>query len=59
MSKAAERCESIESYLGELAAKLERPEHKRLLEAYRGDDPVGAMEEEYRRILLEVLQGED
>ena len=46
-------------YLDELLVKLSDPVHKRLIEAYQGDDPVQSMESELGKILIEVLRCED
>jgi len=50
---------SCEEYLDELLAELSDPVHKRLIQAYRGDDPVKSMESELGEILIEVLYRED
>jgi len=46
-------------YLDELIAELSDPIHKRLIEAYQGDDPVQSMESELEKILIEVVRCED
>lgn len=46
-------------YVDELLAELSDPVHKRLIQAYRGDDPIRSMESELGKILTEVLSGED
>ena len=48
-----------EKYLDELLVELSDPVHKRLIEAYQGDDPVQSMESELGKILIEVLCCED
>ena len=48
-----------QKYLIELLAELSDPVHKRLIQAYRGDDPVKSMEYELGKILTEVLHHED
>ncbi len=48
-----------EEYLDELLVELSDPVHKRLIQAYRGDDPVQSMESELGKILMEVLYHED
>ena len=48
-----------EKYLNELLAELSDPVHKRLIEAYQGDDPVHSMETELGKMLMEVLHRED
>jgi len=50
---------SGEKYLDELLEELSDPVHKRLIEAYQGDDPVQSMESELGKILIEVLRCED
>lgn len=46
-------------FLDELQKESSNPLHKRLIQAYRGDNPVQAMEAELAKILLEALRGED
>ena len=36
----------VKKYLDELLTELSDPVHKRLIEAYQGDDPVQSMESE-------------
>ncbi len=48
-----------EKYLNELLAELSDPVHKRLIQAYRGDNPVQSMESELGKILTEALHHED
>lgn len=48
-----------EEFLDELLAELSDPIHKRLIQTYRGDDPVQSMESELGKILMEVLHRED
>lgn len=48
-----------EEFLKELQRELSAPLHKRLIQAYLGDDPVQSMESELANILLEVLHRED
>ena len=55
---ASERSRS-EEFLDEVRREVTDPVHTRLIQAYRGDDPVKLMESELARILLEVLRGED
>jgi hypothetical protein len=50
---------SREEYLDELLAELSDPVHKRLIQAYRGNDPVQSMESELGKVLMEVLNRED
>jgi len=48
-----------EEFLDELQRGVSDPFHRRLIQAYRGDNPVQSMESELTKILLEVLRGED
>jgi len=48
-----------DEFLAELEANIADPVHKRLIHAYRGNDPTASMESELKAILLEVLQRED
>jgi hypothetical protein len=50
------RCQE---FLGELQSEVSDPLHRRLIQAYQGDDPVQAMESVLTKILLEVVRGED
>lgn len=45
----------LDKFLLELQNELTDPIHKRLIGAYRGDDPVSSMEYELTKILLEIL----
>ena len=56
MSQRGTRCQE---FLIELASAVSNPIHKRLIQSYRIDDPVQAMESELAEILLEVFDGED
>jgi len=58
-NEATSENSSREEYLDELLAELSDPIHKRLIQAYRGDDPVQSVESELGNILLEVLHRED
>jgi len=49
----------IEKYLKELCDSLENPQHKRLINAYKGNIPKESMEQELGRILAEVVKSED
>lgn len=49
----------IQVFLEELKQEISNPLHRRLLEAYTGQNPVQSMEIELRKILLEALQSED
>jgi Trp operon repressor len=48
-----------EEFLGELQREVSDPLHMRLIQAYRGDNPVQSMESELAKILFEVLRDED
>ncbi len=48
-----------EEFLGEMLQKILDPIHRRLIQAYKGHNPVDSMESELRKILMEVLQRED
>lgn len=48
-----------EEFLDALQRELSDPMHRRLIQAYRGDDPVQSMESELAKTLLEVLHHED
>ena len=48
-----------DKFLAELLAKISEPIHKRLIRAYRGDEPVRSMEYELSEILKEVLRREN
>jgi len=58
-NKVTSQHSSREEYLDELLAELSEPVHKRLIQAYRGNDPVQSMESELGKILMEVLNRED
>jgi len=45
-------------YVEQFLEQLSDPIHKRLIEAYSGDDPVESMETELGRVLEEVLDNE-
>lgn len=57
--KATSQDFSFEESLDELLAELSDPVHKRLIQAYRGNDPVQSMESELGKILMEVIHCED
>ncbi|TEU05247.1 hypothetical protein E3I90_04605 [Candidatus Bathyarchaeota archaeon] len=59
MSESTIQESRLKEYQAELLEKVSDPVHKRLIEAYQLKDPVGSMEDELGRILLEVLQNED
>jgi len=46
-------------YLEDLLGIVPDGVHKRLIEAYKGEDPLKAMESELRKIITEVLVGEN
>ena len=48
-----------QEYVQQFLEQLSDPIHKRLIEAYEGDDPVASMESELGRVLREVLENED
>jgi hypothetical protein len=48
-----------DEFLSELLDEIPDPIHKRLIEAYQGDDPVYSMETKLGEILLEVVHRED
>jgi hypothetical protein len=48
-----------DEFLAELEASISDPVHKRLIQAYKGDDPTNSMESELKAILLEILQPEN
>jgi Trp operon repressor len=48
-----------EEFLDELQREVSDSLHSRLIQAYRGDNPVQSMESELANILFEVLRDED
>jgi len=46
-------------FLEEILKELPDPIHKKLIQAYQGDNPVESMESELKKILLGVLQNEN
>lgn len=54
--KTSSRNNLLEEFLLELQSDLSDPIQKKLIGAYRGDDPVSSMEAELARILLEVIE---
>lgn len=56
--EASSKSPRCREFLGELQKEIPTSLHKRLLQAYRGDDPVQAMEAELAKILIEVLRRE-
>lgn len=59
MDEAVAQDSSLKKYLAELADRLTNPVHKRLIQAYKGNDPTESMEDELGEILKEVLHRED
>jgi len=49
--------DSCSKYLEELSQGVSDEVHKRLIEAYRGENPVESMESELRKIIMEVVEG--
>jgi hypothetical protein len=43
----------------ELLEVISNPIHRRLVNAYKGDEPLASMETELAEILLEIWRGED
>lgn len=48
-----------EQFLDELQREVSDFLHRRLIQAYRDDNPVQSMESELTKILFEVMRGED
>jgi hypothetical protein len=48
-----------EKYINELLDELSDPIHKRLIQAYQGNNPLESMESELQKILMEILHNED
>jgi len=48
-----------EKYVEEFLSALSDAVHKRLIQAYQGNDPVESMESELGKILIEALHRED
>ena len=46
-------------FLNELLGQVSNPIHKRLIYAYKGENPVTLMESELRKILLEVMENDN
>jgi hypothetical protein len=44
------------SFLADLLAVVDDPNHKKILGAYKEDDPIASMEGELSRILLEIVE---
>ena len=50
---------NLETYLKELTGDAKDPIHKRLIAAYKGDNPKEHVEAELDSIMLEVISRED
>lgn len=50
---------NVEVYLKELADETEDQIHKRLIAAYKGDNPKAQIEKEFGNVLTEVISHED
>ena len=48
-----------QEHLDELGREVAEAVHRRLLHAYRGDEPLESMEAELGKILSEIVQHED
>jgi hypothetical protein len=59
IDQKAEQHSSLQKRLNELEEKVTNPVHKRLIQAYKGNDPRKSMEDELGKILIEVLRRED
>lgn len=44
------------AFLADLLSTVDNPIHKRILGAYKPDDPTVSMEEELSKILLEIVE---
>ena len=49
----------IENYLYEILERISNQEHRRIIQAYRGDNPVQSMETELGKIVMEIVNRED
>lgn len=58
-NKSVSQDSSREKYIEEFLAALSDPIHKRLIQAYQGNDPVQSMESELGKVLMEALHRED
>ena len=59
MEEVRSKSSRRDEFLDELQRRLSDPLHRRLIQAYRSDDPVQSMESELAKMLLEVLHRED
>lgn len=50
---------SLEEYMRRFLEELPDPVHRRLIQAYGGDDPLASMEVELGNVLREVVNSED
>jgi len=50
--------QGCKTYLKELLSGIQDDVHKRLIEAYRGENPLESMESELRKIIMEVVERE-
>lgn len=48
-----------EDFLKQLQKEIIDPIHKRLIQAYTGNNPLQSMEDEFSKVLKEVLTRED
>ena len=49
----------IEKYFNEVLEKISDLKHKRIISAYKGDNPVQSMEAELGKIVMEIVNRED
>ncbi|MCL5986308.1 MAG: hypothetical protein M1371_07050 [Actinobacteria bacterium] len=57
--KYKNKSNKFEEFLEEILKEISDPVHQRIIQAYIGENPVDSMESELRKILNEVIQGED
>jgi len=55
-AEATREHDGCNKYLEDLSRGVQDEVHKRLIEAYSGENPVESMESELRRIIMEVLE---
>ena len=55
-NKAEDR---FNAYLDEIYNELDDPFHKRIISAYKTNNPLKEMEEELGKILMEVIENEN
>ena len=46
-------------YIEDILESLSNPIHKRIIRAYKGDNPVESMESELGKIVMEIIEHED